>query len=214
MYSPFVYAVFKVWIHRYCLDTSTIRSLIEFGFAANERADVRLYYGARSLQTMAYQDRFKNWESFGLQIIPVLSQPDDSWKGERGYVQHAFLRAKNIANPSSTGAVLCGQKQMHEVGTVCIILRGSWSQDSNKATFTRHTHANGSGPSAGVSDNGAVRDAVHAGKPPSWHFPVGGGYCSVFSGNPCFGVYDPVLRLAKSWSGACGYGRRLWPNYA
>ncbi|KAG8058915.1 hypothetical protein GUJ93_ZPchr0002g25483 [Zizania palustris] len=34
---------------------SPIRSLIEFGFGANQRADVRLYYGARSLQTMAYQ---------------------------------------------------------------------------------------------------------------------------------------------------------------
>ncbi|PUZ75587.1 hypothetical protein GQ55_1G191600 [Panicum hallii var. hallii] len=34
---------------------STIRSLVEFGFGANERADVRLYYGARSLKTMAYQ---------------------------------------------------------------------------------------------------------------------------------------------------------------
>jgi len=30
-------------------------------------------------------------------------------------LQHAFLRAKNIVNPSSTGAVLCGQRQMQEV---------------------------------------------------------------------------------------------------
>ncbi|KAF8689502.1 hypothetical protein HU200_041827 [Digitaria exilis] len=99
---------------------STIRSLVEFGFGANERADVRLYYGARSLNTMAYQDRFKNWESAGLKVIPVLSQPDDSWKGERGYAQHAFLRAKNIVNPSSTGAVLCGQRQMQEVRTFVV----------------------------------------------------------------------------------------------
>uniref|UniRef100_A0A0A9HX36 Oxidoreductase FAD/NAD(P)-binding domain-containing protein n=1 Tax=Arundo donax TaxID=35708 RepID=A0A0A9HX36_ARUDO len=103
---------------------STIRSLVEFGFAANERADVRLYYGARSLRTMAYQDRFKNWESAGLKIILVLSQPDDSWKGEWGYVQHAFLRAKNIVNPSSTGAVLCGQKQMHEEVTAALVADG------------------------------------------------------------------------------------------
>jgi hypothetical protein len=63
---------------------------------------------------MAYQDRFTNWESTGLKIIPVLSRADDSWKGERGYVQDAFLKAQNIANHFSTGAVLCGQKQMSE----------------------------------------------------------------------------------------------------
>lgn len=33
------------------------------------------------------QDRFKAWESSGVTIVPVLSQPDDSWVGESGYVQ-------------------------------------------------------------------------------------------------------------------------------
>lgn len=95
---------------------------------------MRLYYGARSLKTMAYQDRFKNWESAGLKIIPVLSQPDDSWKGERGYAQHAFLRAKNIVNPSSTGAVLCGQRQMQEEVTTALVADGV-SQDKILTNF-------------------------------------------------------------------------------
>lgn len=34
---------------------SPIRSLIETGFYADKRSDVRLYYGARNLQRMAYQ---------------------------------------------------------------------------------------------------------------------------------------------------------------
>ncbi|XP_058088344.1 fruit protein pKIWI502-like isoform X2 [Magnolia sinica] len=93
---------------------SPIRSLIETGFNADKRSDVRLYYGARNLQRMAYQDRFKDWESSGVRIVPVLSQPDDRWKGESGYVQVAFARAKQISNPLSTGAVLCGHKQMTE----------------------------------------------------------------------------------------------------
>lgn len=33
------------------------------------------------------QDRFKDWESSGVKIVPVLSLPDDNWTGERGYVQ-------------------------------------------------------------------------------------------------------------------------------
>jgi len=34
---------------------SPIRSLIESGFDAGKRSDVRLYYGNRNLQTMGYQ---------------------------------------------------------------------------------------------------------------------------------------------------------------
>ncbi|KAB1205633.1 hypothetical protein CJ030_MR7G017805 [Morella rubra] len=94
---------------------SPIRSLIESGFSASKRSDVRLYYGARNLKRMAYQERFKDWESSGVKIVPVLSQPDDSWRGESGYVQAAFNRSKQIYIPQSVGAVLCGQKQMAEL---------------------------------------------------------------------------------------------------
>jgi NAD(P)H-flavin reductase len=34
-----------------------------------------------------WQERFSDWESRGIKIIPVLSRPDDQWTGERGYVQ-------------------------------------------------------------------------------------------------------------------------------
>ncbi|OVA14235.1 Phenol hydroxylase reductase [Macleaya cordata] len=103
---------------------SPIRSLIESGFSASKRPDVWLYYGARNLQRMAYQDRFKDWESSGVKVVPVLSQPEDRWKGERGYVQAAFARAKHIFNPLSTGAVLCGQKQMAEEVTSVLVAEG------------------------------------------------------------------------------------------
>lgn len=103
---------------------SPIRSLIESGFSADKRSDVRLYYGARNLQRMAYQDRFKAWESAGVTIVPVLSQPDDSWAGESGYVQAAFTRAKQLYAPESTGAVLCGQKQMAEEVTSILVGNG------------------------------------------------------------------------------------------
>lgn len=107
---------------------SPIRSLIESGFSASKRSDVRLYYGARNLQRMAYQDRFKDWESSGVGIVPVLSQPEDDWKGETGYVQAAFRRAKQIFNPLSTGVVLCGQKQMTEEITSILVADGVSSE--------------------------------------------------------------------------------------
>lgn len=107
---------------------SPIRSLIESGFSADKRSDVRLYYGARNLKRMAYQDRFKDWESSGVQIVPVLSQPDGNWAGESGYVQAAFTRAKQIYSPQSTGAVLCGQKQMTEEITSILVADGVSSE--------------------------------------------------------------------------------------
>ncbi|KAJ6838675.1 putative fruit protein [Iris pallida] len=113
---------------------SPIRSLIESGFNANQRSDVRLYYGARNLQRMAYQDRFKHWEATGVKILPVLSQPDDSWKGERGYVQAVFSKAKQILKSSSTGAVLCGHKQMAEDVTSVLVADGV-SQDKILKNF-------------------------------------------------------------------------------
>ncbi|KAL2233354.1 fruit protein pKIWI502-like [Sesamum indicum] len=103
---------------------SPIRSLIEAGFSADKRSDVRLYYGARNLNRMAYQERFKDWESSGVSIVPVLSQPDDSWTGEQGYVQAAFARDKGVFSPQSTGAVLCGQKQMAEEVTSVLVADG------------------------------------------------------------------------------------------
>ncbi|XP_057823051.2 fruit protein pKIWI502 isoform X2 [Cryptomeria japonica] len=97
---------------------SPIRSLLESGFDAKNRSDVRLYYGVRNLQRMAYKERFKEWESSGVKIVPVLSRSDDDWSGERGYVQDAFSKAKQVQNPLATGAVLCGHKQMAECDTV------------------------------------------------------------------------------------------------
>ncbi|XP_068643707.1 fruit protein pKIWI502-like [Aristolochia californica] len=93
---------------------SPIRSLIEWGFGADKRSDVRLYYGTRNLEGMAYQDKFKGWESSGIKIVPVFSEADDNWSGERGYVQDAFARDKRISDPQSTGAVLCGPEEMTE----------------------------------------------------------------------------------------------------
>ncbi|XP_072959631.1 fruit protein pKIWI502 [Typha angustifolia] len=117
-------AVNTVFIFATGSGISPIRALIESGFSANKRTDVRLYYGARNLQRMAYQERFKDWESTGVRIIPVFSRPDDSWKGEKGYIQTAFFRAKQILNPSSTGAVLCGHKQMTEDVTSVLVADG------------------------------------------------------------------------------------------
>ncbi|GBG77383.1 hypothetical protein CBR_g23714 [Chara braunii] len=63
------------------------KALIESGFDALKRTDVRLYYGAANSSKMAYQDRFRIWRASGVNIVPVFSDPDESWDGAVGYVQ-------------------------------------------------------------------------------------------------------------------------------
>ncbi|XP_048435272.1 fruit protein pKIWI502-like [Pyrus x bretschneideri] len=63
------------------------------------------------------QDRFKDWESSGVEIVPVLSQPHGGWTGQSGYMCRLLFPEPSkfiILSPHSTAAVLCGQKQMTE----------------------------------------------------------------------------------------------------
>lgn len=71
------------------------------------------YYGARSSEDMAYMGKFTGWEALGVQVVPVLSKPSESWGGAKGYVQSA-LRERGIPKPGNTMALLCGMKDMAE----------------------------------------------------------------------------------------------------
>jgi NAD(P)H-flavin reductase len=74
----------------------------------------RLYYGERTQDDLCCVDKFPEWEAAGYEIVPVLSQPDDSkWNGRSGYVQNA-LEEDGIAIPRNSGALLCGMKGMTE----------------------------------------------------------------------------------------------------
>lgn len=94
-----------------------IRSAIESmlnGLNPRQRRSVKLYYGARYPRRMAYKDRFKLWESDHVQVIPVMSRPDqaeEKWTGCTGYIQDV-LKEDGIAHPSQTGALLCGVQGM------------------------------------------------------------------------------------------------------
>ncbi|XP_057486506.1 fruit protein pKIWI502-like [Actinidia eriantha] len=103
---------------------SPVRSLIETGFGADKRSDVRLYYGAENPEAMAYKERFKNWEASGVKVIPVYSRPGANWTSESGYVQGAHARAKKIADPRTTGAVLSGNPNMIEEVTALLVAEG------------------------------------------------------------------------------------------
>jgi NAD(P)H-flavin reductase len=73
----------------------------------------RVYYGERTPSDLCFTEDFAKWESAGVEVVPVLSQPPSSWAGRSGYVQNA-LEEDGVPIPRNTGALLCGMKGMAE----------------------------------------------------------------------------------------------------
>ena len=91
-----------------------IASAIESGQLQTGGArTARLYYGVRTETDLCFVDKFPLWERSGVEVVPVLSQPSDSWRGRTGYVQNA-LEEDGVPIPRNTGALMCGMKGMTE----------------------------------------------------------------------------------------------------
>ena len=95
---------------------SPIRALIESGALAGKqrRGGVKLFFGCKSMQHMAFTDRFAAWEAeMGVRVIPVLSSGGSGWTGHTGYVQDALLaldkdgdKAAALAKGARTAVVI------------------------------------------------------------------------------------------------------------
>jgi len=97
-----------------------IRSAIESDqLGVGKGRTCTLYYGVRTVDDMPYVSKFPEWEEAGVQVVPVVSQPDIPcesgavWKGRTGYVQNA-LEEDGVQIPRNSGALLCGVKGMTE----------------------------------------------------------------------------------------------------
>jgi len=94
-----------------------IRAAIESGQLQVEKGrTARLYYGVQTPSEMAFADRFGIWERNGVEVVPVISRPEEckeEWIGRTGYVQSA-LEEDGVPVPRNSGALLCGVKGMTE----------------------------------------------------------------------------------------------------
>lgn len=72
-----------------------------------------LYLGARSKAHLPMMSKYAAWKELGIDVIPVLSQPDADWTGRKGYVQDA-LKEDGIKVPRNSGVLMCGQRGMTE----------------------------------------------------------------------------------------------------
>ena len=55
--------------------------------------------------------KFSEWENMGIQVVPVLSAPDDEWQGRSGYLQ-TVLEEDGVPIPRNSAALICGMKGM------------------------------------------------------------------------------------------------------
>lgn len=83
----------------------------------------RLYYGVRTEEDLCFADKFSQWETSGVEVVPVLSQPGEGWAGRTGYVQNC-LEEDGVPIPRNSGALLCGMKGMAESVTELLTKAG------------------------------------------------------------------------------------------
>lgn len=75
---------------------------------------VRLFYGARSAASFAFEEEIDAWSSAGIEITRSCSQPgDQAWTGPRGHVQDAFREAGPELDAGAC-VFACGMKGMVE----------------------------------------------------------------------------------------------------
>ena len=91
-----------------------IKAAMESGLLgiSNGRS-ARLYYGVQTPEDLCFIESFPAWEANGIEVVPVISQPADTWDGRSGYVQNA-LEEDGVPIPRNSGALMCGMKGMAE----------------------------------------------------------------------------------------------------
>jgi ferredoxin-NADP reductase len=87
-----------------------IRSMIHSLMEKNGRHSAHLLFGTRDLESLFFHSEFLalSRQHPRFQYLPILSQPDESWKGARGHVQHHLAGVF----PQPGRAYLCGPPAM------------------------------------------------------------------------------------------------------
>ncbi|RLM69242.1 hypothetical protein C2845_PM17G04490 [Panicum miliaceum] len=92
-------------------------TMLLFAVGVGIRNDVRLYYAAKDLQSMPYQERFKKWEKTGVKVIPVTQQFQENYLEQN-------LGERILNNPLSTGAVIVAPLLVKELITGVLLDHG------------------------------------------------------------------------------------------
>ncbi|WP_044208245.1 FAD-binding oxidoreductase [Flammeovirga sp. OC4] len=72
-----------------------------------ENKSIHVYFGARYNEDLFWSSNFKN---ISLTFTPVLSRPNNTWKGKKGYIQRILL--EDQIDLQSSQVFACGSNQM------------------------------------------------------------------------------------------------------
>lgn len=97
---------------------------------------VVIIYGSRTAETIMFKDQFDMWRHRSdFELYIPLSQPDDTWQGERGYAGDMFKYL--TLNPEITYGAICGPPIMY--GSVIEKMREAGiAYDKIYMSFERH----------------------------------------------------------------------------
>ena len=79
--TPLIFVAGGIGVTPYC-------SMLQWIAATNDTRDIKMIYGVSSEEEIIFQDVF---ESAGQHVTTIVSQPSDSWGGERGRVTADFI---------------------------------------------------------------------------------------------------------------------------
>jgi NAD(P)H-flavin reductase len=88
-----------------------VRAAVAHALGRRQRfGSMVLFYGQRRPEAFAYASELSAWERAGMEVVRVVSRPDEGWGGARGHVQDA-LEGRRPATANAS-AFLCGMKAM------------------------------------------------------------------------------------------------------
>ena len=111
-----------------------VKAMVEHALESGSQRKIHIYWGARSEQDLymslpsEWADKFDN-----INFTPVLSMPDDSWKGRTGFVHEAVLADfKTLTNYE---VYACGPPQMVRSAANTFVKKGMFENNFYNDSF-------------------------------------------------------------------------------
>ena len=101
-----------------------LKAMIEHAFYVGIERPIKLYWGVRSERDLYMPELPDQWsrEHANFSFVPVLSEPDDGWKGRAGFVHEAVV--EDIANIEDYDVYMAGPPVMVEAAVEAFELKG------------------------------------------------------------------------------------------
>lgn len=105
-----------------------LKSIVQYWKDNERHRQIELYYGARTIKDLYDHEFFSALaeENDNFHYYPALSDPEDEWKGETGFIHQVLER--NISDGENSEAYLCGPPIMIDFVTE-VLNKGNISSD-------------------------------------------------------------------------------------